>query len=380
MEYISDVRVSPDGALVAFADHPVLGDDRGSLAVIDRAGKKRTLASGYSSVQGVAWAANGDEVWFTASDKGSARSLFAATPAGVLRTVTRAPSSLHLGDAGADGSALVWQENSWSGIRGRVRGDTADRELSWLDWSTVPRISQDGRTLIFTEEGDGGGVDYSIYMRSVDGDPAVRLGSGNGLALSPDGKWVLSLHLAPAPAQYWLLPTGAGEPRQVTDDALAHDIGWFGADGQHIIFPAYDPGGQSRMYVQDLSGGPPKPITPDGVTGPPSPDGTLVAFEGKLYAASGAAPRPIPGFAPGDRVEGWTGDSRALFLRHDLPSEDQQVFRLELATGRRTLLHEIARLPNARPGPWFTITPDGSAYFLSYSVNQSELFRVTGLK
>ena len=84
--YVSDVRVSPDGALVAFIDHPVFGDDRGSVAVIDRAGKKRTLAGEYSSAQGVAWANQGREIWFTGADRGSARTLFAVS------VVRRVPS------------------------------------------------------------------------------------------------------------------------------------------------------------------------------------------------------------------------------------------------------------------------------------------------
>ena len=133
--------------------------------------------------------------------------------------------------------------------------------------------------------------------------------------------------------------------------------------------------GQSRMYVRDLSGGPPKPITPDGVTGPPSPDGTLVAFEAENstpQAARCAAPDPWIR-AGGQGSRGWTGDSRALFLRHDLPSEDQQVFRLELATGRRTLLHEIARLRTHGRAHGSRSRRMGRR-ILSYSVNQSELF------
>ncbi len=378
--YISDVRVSPDGSSVAFGDHPILGDDRGSIAVIDRAGNKRTLAGEYSSLQGVAWADHGREVWFTGADKGSARALLAATTAGAVRTVTRAPGSLQLGDIGADGSALLWGEDSRFGLIGRARDDTKNRDLSWLDWSTVPRISDDGRTLVFTEEGDGGGPEYSVYLRSMDGSPAVRLGSGLAMAISPDGKWVLTVRLNPAPAQLVLLPTGAGEAKQVTNDALAHGFSWFTADGAHIIFSGFEPDHHPRLYLQPLSGGAPKPITPEGVTGPPSPDGKLVAAtDGKLYPTDGGASRPIPGIEVEDLVERWAAEPGSLFVRRKLESGDQQIFRLD-ATGRRTLVHQIARVPGSVMGRWFTITPDGSAYAMTYSVGQSDLFRVTGLK
>jgi Tol biopolymer transport system component len=378
--YISDVRVSPDGKLVAFVDHPILGDDRGAIAVIDGAGKMRTLAAGYSSAQGVAWAPSGREIWFTASDKGGARALFAVTTAGALRTVTRAPGSLHLGDVGADGSALLWSEDSRNGIIGRARGEAGNRDLSWLDWSTVPKISDDGRTLVFTEEGDGGGTDYSVYLRGMDGSPAVRLGSGLAMALSPDGKSVLTIRLNPAPAQYVMLPTGAGEPKPITNDALAHGAAWFTSDGTQLVFSAYEPDHLPRLYVQALTGGAPKPITPEGVIGPPSPDGKLVAATDlKLYPLDGGAPRPIPGAEPGDIVERWGIEPGTLFVRRKLDSGDLEVFRLD-ATGRRALVHHITRVPGSVIGRWFTITPDGSAYVTTYSVGQSDLFRVTGLR
>jgi Tol biopolymer transport system component len=287
--------------------------------------------------------------------------------------------SLHLADVGADGSVLLWQEGTRTGILGRAPGEAVDRDLSWLDWSTYPRLSDDGRTVLFTEEGDGGGPEYSVFVRPTDGGPAVRLGAGLGIALSPDGKWVLTVRLNPSPSQFILLPTGAGEARELTRDALEHAFGWFVRGGTHIAFSAHAPQRPLRVYLQDLAGGTAEPITPEGVTGVPSPDGKLVPFEGKLYAA-GAAPRPISGIEPADRVEGWSADSRSLFVRQLLESGGQRVYRLDLDTGRRTLLHEVPRVPSAAPGPWFTITPDGSAYCFSYKAAQGELYRVTGLQ
>ena len=37
-----------------------------------------------------------------------------------------------------------------------------------------------------------GGPKYAVYIRKTDGSPAIRLGEGNGLSLSPDGKWALA--------------------------------------------------------------------------------------------------------------------------------------------------------------------------------------------
>src|SRR5262249_60344277 len=38
--WISHPRISPDGLRVAFLDHPIGGDDRGRVVVVDRAGRK----------------------------------------------------------------------------------------------------------------------------------------------------------------------------------------------------------------------------------------------------------------------------------------------------------------------------------------------------
>ncbi|MGZ5382268.1 MAG: protein kinase domain-containing protein, partial [Thermoanaerobaculia bacterium] len=43
--WISHPRISPKGDAVAFLDHPLFGDDRGSVAIVDRSGKKTTLST-----------------------------------------------------------------------------------------------------------------------------------------------------------------------------------------------------------------------------------------------------------------------------------------------------------------------------------------------
>ena len=63
----------------------------------------------------------------------------------------------------------------------------------------LPVLSADGKTAVFTEQGEAGGPGYSVYLRKLDGSAPVRLGEGNALALSPDGKWVLTCSSARHP-------------------------------------------------------------------------------------------------------------------------------------------------------------------------------------
>src|SRR5467141_3356894 len=57
--WISHPRVSPKGDLVAFLDHPVPGDDLGSVAVVDLSGQKKTLSSDWYTSEGLAWSPGG---------------------------------------------------------------------------------------------------------------------------------------------------------------------------------------------------------------------------------------------------------------------------------------------------------------------------------
>ncbi len=240
--WITHPRVSPDGQTIAFLNHPILGDDRGSLAVVDRAGHLRTLSAEYESAQGLAWRPDGREVWFTAASRGFSRSLQAATLAGAVRTVHTTPGILVLCDIAMDGTVLLVHEIRQRGIKGWVKGASEERDLSWHDWSGPAALSDDGQMLLSEENGDGGGRGYSVYLRKMDGSPAVRLGSGSAPALSPDGKWVLTLRTDSTPAQIQIIPTGTGEARAVTNDDITHLQLRFMPDGKRMLFIGFAPG------------------------------------------------------------------------------------------------------------------------------------------
>ena len=68
--WISHPRFSPRGDQIAFLDHPMWRDDRGSLAVFDLEGHAKTLATGWASAQGLAWSPRGDEILVGAARDG----------------------------------------------------------------------------------------------------------------------------------------------------------------------------------------------------------------------------------------------------------------------------------------------------------------------
>jgi eukaryotic-like serine/threonine-protein kinase len=392
--WISHPRVSPKSDLVAFLDHPLQGDDTGSLAVVDLSGHKRKLTRDWNTTQGLAWSPDGEEVWFTATDAVD-RYLSAVSLSGKERQVTRIPGTLILFDISHDGRILLARAARRREIVGFSEGPK-ERDLSWLDYSYPADFSADGKTVLFDEQGVGGvlgygsGKDltYAVYLRRTDGSPAVRLGKGGARALTADQKWAI-MRKPDSPAQLRLLPTGAGEAQALTNDAINHQWVRCFADGKRFLFSGDEPGHGVRLYVQDLSGGKPHPITPDGVNASSfaiSLDGKQVAAigpddRGYLYPVAGGAPQPVVGLQPGERPIGWGQDSSTLYVYQprEMPAK---VYRLELATGKRTLWKQFVPADPAGVatiGP-ILITPDGKSYVYGFQRSLSDLYLVEGLK
>ena len=189
--WISHPRVSPDGTLVAFMEHPQRRDDGGTVAVVDREGKKRTLSATFSSEYGLAWSPDASEIWITATKVGGNRALHAISLTGRERLIARVTQSLTLQDVARDGRVLVAHDTIRIGILAGGAGQAKERELAWLDWSSLFDLSNDGKTILFAETGEGTGPEYSTFVRGTDGSAPVRLGEGAATALSPDGLWAV---------------------------------------------------------------------------------------------------------------------------------------------------------------------------------------------
>lgn len=382
--WVSHIRVSPDGTRVAFIDHPTPADDSGSIAVVTLGGSKQTLTDGWASAQGLAWAPSGQEVWFTASRAGNTRALHAVDLNGRTRLVHAGTGRLRIQDISSEGRVLLTSESTRVGVMARAAGEEQERELSWLDWSIARDVSDDGRMLLMNESGEGGGQHYSIYVRSLDGAPAVRLSDGSGMAISPDGRSVLATRPAAAgpPSGLLIVPIGAGEIQPLPRGTNRYQQWgtWF-PDGKRVLFAGNEPGRGSRLYVQPLDGKP-VPITPEGVylgsSQPLSPDARMVAAIGPddvpaVFPVAGGPPRAIPGAVAGEVPVHWAADG-TLYLWHR-GQAPAQVFKVDVASGRRVLwtalmpadptgVHEILRIAMSR---------DASAYAYSYTRELSSL-------
>jgi eukaryotic-like serine/threonine-protein kinase len=386
---LTSPRISPDGGTVALIDN----SESPSIALIDHTGKSRVLSRGWIFADTLAWHPSGREVWVDGvrpDENGNViQGVFAVDLQGRSRTVTSTVDLEVLHDIAKDGRVLMEREISPRELLFGSSDSKEERNLSWLDQPSVACLSADGKTLLFDEGGEGGGDKGSVFLRTTDGAPAVRLGDGFGQDLSPDGRWALTRSVSNE-GRLILLPTGAGEPRPIPLESYrVVGASFLPPDGTRIGFIGSLGGKDNRGYVVDLAGGTPREFLHERISDGAaiSPDGKLVAANSadgtpKIYPLDGGEPKPIHGLEVRDVPIQWSADGQSLFVTRrglvPLP-----IHRYVLATGKKTLWREI--MPADRTGlirienVW--VARDGRSY--AYSLNRvtnSDLYVVTGWK
>jgi Tol biopolymer transport system component len=388
VNWMSTPKFSPDGKRLAFADHENPGgDDEGSVAVIgtDGKGEEKKLSSGWESVEGILWSPAGDEIWFTSSNNGSAINPYAVTLSGKLRSIAKVPGGMWLEDT-HNGRALMVTHQIRIGIRGMAPGAKEERELGWFGWSIVRDISRDGHKILFEEEGDGGGPNYTLYIRDTDGSPPARMGEGVAVALSPDSKWAIANPSKGGALQ--LVPTGAGEPRQLTHDAISYGVARWLPDGKHILAGGIEAGHGRRDYLIDLNSGDSKPITPEGISGVNlSPDGrstTVHSPDGMgIWPLDGSGIRVIPKLDASWAVFGWSPDGKSLYAAsNESRASVAKIYKINPVTGKMEFWKDFGVAVGGGVDqvglPLFS--SDGSAYAYVYGRTLSQAYLVTGLR
>jgi serine/threonine protein kinase len=377
--YISYPRFSPSGDRIAILDHPTYGDDRGNVALIALDGQKTELVHDWAGLEGLAWSRDGSEVWFTGSNSLN-WSMYAVGGKRGLRPVWRVPGNLILYDVDRNGRALVADAGMTSTVRAMAPGEQREHDLS-IGWSNARALTRDGKNaLVVSYSGDA--AYYDLYLRPSNGGPATRIGEGEPLGFSADGKWALSMILS-APPKLVLYGTDSEATKPINLGGLKIVSAALTPDGRVLLVAATPQG--TEYYLQDLDGAHRSKLPIDHpISGRAliSPDGFKVVVNARssgtsrVYSLTGQLLRDAP--AP-LTVIGWTSDSRSLFVysKNDFPLKVQ---RLDLATGVLAQWKEI--MPTDIAGAldkYMCITPDGNAYVYSIERMMTDLYIVEGL-
>ncbi len=385
--YISHVRISPQADAIAFSDHPVLGDDRGSVTVVDSAGKLTRLTQIWSSLRGIAWQPSGQEIWFTASPHEDAQVLYAVNRNGRLRTVLSSPAYLWLQDISVDGKVLLGNSQESSPVAIHRSDVTNDKIVNLASESAITTgVSDDGSLIAIDYSGSGSGSDYAVYVAKADGSPLVRLGDGSAMGITPDGKWIIAL-LPSTNTTFRLLPTGAGETRTFEVNPV-HALDYYGnwtKDGTSFVFLGNEPGKPTRAYLLNINTGKASPVTPEETTDPwISPDGRFIAARDheqnfRLYPVAGGESQLIRGLKDGELPIQWDASGSKLYVwDRTFPAH---IFLVDFRTGARVPWATL--MPPDSAGVLYgniVMTPDGKTSVYRYRRTVTTLFLAEGLK
>jgi hypothetical protein len=387
------LRVSPDGNRIAFFEGPALFDSapEAMVTIIDKSGHKSTVSKALTGY-GLAWTPSGREVWFTATrPRQHAPQLRAVSLSGIERTVYRAPDWLVLHDISADGRVLLSRNTIRINMACKPPPDASERDLTWLIASFVTGLSRDGETVIFMDplRALAASGEPTIFLRRLDGSPAVRIGEGSAAALSPDAQWVLAV----SGDRMILLPTGAGAAVTLPRGDVVRSSGGRWLDAQRIVFTG-DPGdNKPRGYIQEIPAGVPRAITPEGVTlggkAAVRNENSILGRVGpvwRLFSIREGVSQAVPALTAKDNPLQWSPDGRYVYtvdILDGLRPPDVDVFRVELATGARVLWKTLS--PSDPVGVEdmrgsVVITPEAEAYCYSFMRRLGDLFVVDGLK
>jgi len=382
--YLSDLRISPGGDRIAFMEHPWRGDDRGGVSVIDLAGHRTVLADGFAAEEGLVWTSGGKELLIsTWGESDSTYQIAAIDLAGHVRRPLTVPGGFTPQDAAPGGAWLATFDDTPTRVMGRGPGATEERDLSWLDTSGGPEISRDGATVALSDWGRSAGANYAVVLRKMDGSPALHLGEGSALGLSPDGKWVL-VNVPSNPGRLMVYPTGPGEARRIDAGELeAYSDGHWLADGKSVLVCGNAAGQAPRCFVRSLDAPDQRPVTPEGVDrGIVSPDGKSVVVrtvtgETLLCPLNGGPPRPLSSIASDDRLIRFSPDGTKVWVLNG-----KRVEGIDLASGRREPilqldLKEGAGMTNVTA---LTLADDPRAYAYTAGEYSSHLFQIEGAK
>ncbi|MGA7078422.1 MAG: protein kinase [Terriglobales bacterium] len=389
------LRIAPHNDAVAFGEFSSVDGDAGWVVAVDRNGKQLLRSVTFISLEGLAWAPSGKEVWAGATlTEGWANEVIGLGLNGKQRVVLRLPGVLRLHDVSRDGRMLLSKESWRSGLQFRGPTDKKERDLSWLDYASLRDISSDGTLISFDDWGSAAGASGLAFVRRTDGSPAIKLGQYSEPVLSPDAKQVLASNASTVNlAGFALVPTGVGEIQKVNASGIQETASMgFTPDGKAIYY-AGDDGHDWKMYIQSISGGAPRSVTPpirlqrnhfEGHI--LSPDGQTffardLSERGGLYPIRGGEPRSIPGWLPEDIWVTWAADGRSTYLYHD-DKTSAPLYRLELAIGKRELITTLA--PSDVAGVTTIVnvrmTADGKSYGYSFSRELSDLYLVDGVR
>jgi hypothetical protein len=364
--WITYARVSPDGARIAYLQHPQTNDDAGKIMIVELATRvMRTLSDNWASIAGLAWDPSGDALWFTASREDLINTVHKVTLSGEL-TPLAVPSigRMRILDVTADRRALVTSD-AW-----RLRAMAGDHDRSRSEVSYVSDLSADGNTVVIGELGDLEAGNGSFLVPYA-GGRALRLGSGFPVAISPSGTRVAanvneSDHLI-------VYSTTSADTQRIATPGFVTYARWF--DETSLL--ALSETNLWRLAI----GSAPVRLTTNAGRFALDPSRTRAGFidpTGTLKILANGAVTTVVAFGRAFEVCGWLAAPDAIVIR--TTTTPLQLERVDPTSGARTPhLTVQPPLTGLKAVDIFVLHADGARYAYSYGQEISQLFVMTSV-
>jgi hypothetical protein len=374
-EWITNVRVSPRGDLLAFIHHPT-GDLIGEAVVIDLGGKTRRASRRWHRINGLAWS-TGDEVWYSAGEF-LPDSIQAMPLRGPERSIYNALNPIGLHDISADGRVLLGQGVFERDITFLGEGAPNPRSLSWGERDSRARLSPDGRLALVS--GWDPRTRMVAMLRKTNGAAPQTLGEGIGLDLSPDERTAL---LVLSEEVLTLQATDTGSRRDIRLPGFTIGATRFAGRTDRAISAARAKSDTGyRLYSVDLHSGAAAPVSEAVVDGARWA-ATRMTVGGKelpaIVSLSGGKPFTVSDLGPDLMPAGWASDDEVWLARLD--RADPSSFGLIRYDVRRRVARETKTIGSGGSGTvsWVNVTPDGKNILFGQQRITGHLYVVRGL-
>ncbi len=253
---------SPDGKTLAFIRSTSLATNDIYLMPL-AGGQPRRLTFDNTSILGLSWTADGNEIVFSSRRGSSIYSLWRIKVAGgvperLLEIGQRAISPTISGHADRLAyTQMVDDENIWRlPLAAAGRSSVATPLISSTLSDDGPDFSPDGRKIVFASNRTG---DFGIWVCDADGaNPVQLVNRGPYLTgtprWSPDGRWIAYDSRSSEPgregnADIFVAGAAGGTPRQLTVDAAENVAPSWSRDGKWIYFGSSRGGGMQIWKV-----------------------------------------------------------------------------------------------------------------------------------
>lgn len=380
--YMAQLRVSPDGRQIAFQDHPVIGDNRGVVKLVDvKSEGVRTLTESWLAMEGMAW--RGRELLISGIKAGAMTEVYSLSLSGAHQRILAGVTDLFVQDV-RGGELLLARGDFQSEFMGEVAGEKGERLVYWMEKGTLSSISRDGRKFGFTSEAGTHNYDLLLWNNGR----VYQLGEGVPVSISGDGQWIAGILFDPPELR--LYPVGMGVARKVPLHGIAPFHANFFPDGSRLLVLGHEPGKGMRHFIVKLDGSAPEPLTPEGSASisrwgrAVAPNGEMVCVRNAqnksvIWPLTGGKPRIVESISTNEVVLAFSKDSQSLYVSEAIAAK--AVYRVEIATGDRSVAREIP--PVERTGLFWNGAPvfseNGQSYLRSVHRYYSTLFVGSGL-